>query len=83
MTLHRLASITMGVPNVADTADYYTDFGLTPSGGGRFATTDGGEQLRIVASPTRRLVTTGSHLKTLGPVQRARGSLHTRRVAQR
>ncbi len=46
----------MGVPNVADTAGYYTDFGLAPRGDGVFATTDGGEQLRIVHAPTRRLV---------------------------
>ena len=53
MTLHRLASVTIGVPNVDETARYYTDFGLTPVGGHRFATTDGGEQLRLVATPTR------------------------------
>lgn len=46
----------MGVPEVEATAAYYTDFGLVPLGGGRFATTDGGEQLRIVHAPTRRLV---------------------------
>ena len=31
MTLHRLASVTIGVPNVDETARYYTDFGLTRS----------------------------------------------------
>src|SRR5690348_2711322 len=31
MTLHRLTSVTMGVPNVAETAAYYTDFGLKPA----------------------------------------------------
>ncbi|TYP90481.1 VOC family protein [Blastococcus xanthinilyticus] len=56
MALHRLTSITMGVPNVEETAAYYTDFGLTPVGDGWFATRDGGRQLRIVATPTRRLV---------------------------
>ncbi|KXF52227.1 MULTISPECIES: VOC family protein [unclassified Rhodococcus (in: high G+C Gram-positive bacteria)] len=56
MALHRLASITMGVPNVADTSSYYADFGLTGTGDGRFATIDGGDQLHIVHSPTRRLV---------------------------
>ena len=30
MPLHRLTSITFGVPNVDETAAYYTDFGLTP-----------------------------------------------------
>jgi catechol 2,3-dioxygenase-like lactoylglutathione lyase family enzyme len=56
MALHRLTSITMGVPNVAETAAYYADFGLTPEDDGWFATRDGGRQLRIVPAPTRRLV---------------------------
>ncbi|MGW8634903.1 VOC family protein [Streptomyces sp. NPDC055793] len=56
MALHRLTSITMGVPNVAETAAYYTDFGLTPDGEGWFTTRDAGRQLRIVHAPARRLV---------------------------
>ena len=56
MALHRLTSITMGVPNVAQTAAYYTDFGLTGEADGWFATQDAGRQLRIVPAPTRRLV---------------------------
>ncbi|MFC9789864.1 VOC family protein [Rhodococcus sp. NPDC127528] len=56
MALHRLASVTVGVPNVADTASYYTDFGLTAEADGWLSTTDGGRQLRIVAAPTRRLI---------------------------
>ena len=28
MALHQLTSVTMGVPNVAETAAYYADFGL-------------------------------------------------------
>jgi catechol 2,3-dioxygenase-like lactoylglutathione lyase family enzyme len=59
MTLHRLTSITIGVPNVPETAAYYEEFGLTPSGGNTFATVDGGEQLRLVRSPMRRLVELG------------------------
>ena len=55
MALHRLASITIGVPNVEDTARYYAEFGLTRDGD-RFSTTDGGEQLCIVEAPSRRLV---------------------------
>jgi catechol 2,3-dioxygenase-like lactoylglutathione lyase family enzyme len=31
MPMHRLTSITIGVPNVAETADYYRDFGLIPA----------------------------------------------------
>lgn len=59
MSLHRLTSITMGVPDVAVTASYYTEFGLTPSTSGRtvaLSTQDGGEQLRLVPSARRRLV---------------------------
>ncbi|MFE7612839.1 MULTISPECIES: VOC family protein [Streptomyces] len=56
MALHRLTSITMGVPHPAETAAYYTDFGLSPDGDGWFTTRDAGRQLRIVHAPTRRLV---------------------------
>ncbi|MCE0765062.1 VOC family protein [Pseudonocardia kujensis] len=55
MSLHRLASVTMGVPDPAAVGDYYRDFGLTETSPGRFATTDGGEQLTIVRAPARRL----------------------------
>src|SRR5258706_14278797 len=56
MALHQLTSVTIGVPNVAETAGYYADFGLTDLGDGTFATIDGGRQLRIARAPTRRLV---------------------------
>jgi catechol 2,3-dioxygenase-like lactoylglutathione lyase family enzyme len=59
MALHRLTSVTIGVPNVAETAAYYTEFGLTPAGGRVFSTVDGGEQLRLAESPARRLVELG------------------------
>jgi catechol 2,3-dioxygenase-like lactoylglutathione lyase family enzyme len=59
MALHRLTSIVIGVPNVAATAAYYDEFGLTQTGDGRFATVDGGEQLALVATPRRRLVELG------------------------
>ncbi len=59
MSLHRLTSVCIGVPNVAETATYYEDFGLTRLADNRFATVDGGEQLRLVASPRRRLVELG------------------------
>ena len=59
MTLHRLTQIVMGVPNVEQTAAYYAEFGLTPGENGTLATTDGGEQLRIVAAGHRRLVRLG------------------------
>jgi catechol 2,3-dioxygenase-like lactoylglutathione lyase family enzyme len=59
MGLHRLTHVTIGVPNLQDTIDYYTDFGLTHLGDGLFLTQDGGEQLRLVYSPGRRLVELG------------------------
>ena len=59
MALHRLTHIVMGVPNVEQTAGYYTEFGLVPGADSTFATADGGEQLRIVPSARRRLVQLG------------------------
>jgi catechol 2,3-dioxygenase-like lactoylglutathione lyase family enzyme len=65
MSLLRLTTLTLGVPNVAETAQYYTEFGLTPIEGvpgeqeRRFATVDGGEQLTLVRTPVRRLVSIG------------------------
>lgn len=56
MPLHRLNHVTIGVPDVAGTAAYYDEFGLTPTEAGSFATAEGGEQLRLVTAPTRRLV---------------------------
>jgi catechol 2,3-dioxygenase-like lactoylglutathione lyase family enzyme len=58
MALHRLTRITIGVPDVEETARYYTEFGLTPTASG-FATADGGEQLELRHSPRRRLLTLG------------------------
>jgi len=56
MSLHSLLSVTIGVPNVPETAAYYTDFGLTPGEDGWFSTADAGRQLRLLPSPVRRLL---------------------------
>jgi catechol 2,3-dioxygenase-like lactoylglutathione lyase family enzyme len=56
MSLHGLLSVTIGVPNVDQTAAYYAEFGLEPDGDGWFATADAGRQLRVEFAPTRRLV---------------------------
>ncbi|MFB4301033.1 VOC family protein [Actinomadura sp. NTSP31] len=56
MALHRLASVTIGVPDVDATAAYYEEFGLDREGDGWLSTVDGGRQLRLVPTPTRRLV---------------------------
>jgi catechol 2,3-dioxygenase-like lactoylglutathione lyase family enzyme len=55
MSLHRLRQITVGVPDVAGTSGFYDAFGLTPLRPGAFETRDGGEQLRLVRSPWRRM----------------------------
>lgn len=61
MPLHALTRITLGVPDVANTAAYYEEFGLLPSppaadGSRGFHTRDGGEQLILAHTPRRRLV---------------------------
>ena len=59
MALHRLTTITIGVPDVAAAAAYYEEFGLAPKGDTRFTTLDGGEQLHLVPSRRRRLIELG------------------------
>ena len=59
MSLHRLTSIIIGVPDVAAAAAYYRDFGLAELGANRFATVDGGEQLAIAHARQRRLLQLG------------------------
>jgi catechol 2,3-dioxygenase-like lactoylglutathione lyase family enzyme len=60
MPLHRLTHVTIGVPDLAANAEYYADFGLATAqahgDGVGYCTTDGGEQLRLVHSPRRRLI---------------------------
>ena len=76
MALHRLTSITMGVPNVDETAAYYDEFGLVPDGEGWFTTRDGGRQLRIVHAPTRRLVDLHVGVDDTDDLARAADNLH-------
>ena len=80
MALHRLTSITMGVPNVAETAAYYADFGLQPGGSPGdetwFSTRDGGRQLRIVPAATRRLVDLHVGVDDADDLARAASNLH-------
>ena len=75
MALHRLTAITIGVPNVAETAAYYAEFGLTAVGQNTFGTTDGGEQLRLVYAPTRRLIELGVGLDDADDLGRVHASL--------
>jgi catechol 2,3-dioxygenase-like lactoylglutathione lyase family enzyme len=55
MALHRLTSITLGVPSPEASAAFFTEFGLTETATGHFGTRDGGEQLVLERSPHRRL----------------------------
>ena len=55
MALHRLTSITLGVPSPEESGSFFTGFGLTETAPGRFATRDGGEQLVLEHSPHRQL----------------------------
>ena len=56
MPLHSLRSIAIGVPNVDAVRAFYRDFGLDEIAPGRFASADGGEQLRIESAPRRSLL---------------------------
>lgn len=75
MAMHRLTSITIGVPNVREPynnswisvscrrkptlSQAFAAKALMEANEYRFATVDGGEQLRIVHSPRRRVVQLG------------------------
>jgi catechol 2,3-dioxygenase-like lactoylglutathione lyase family enzyme len=76
MALHRLTAITMGVPNVEETAAYYREFGLSPVEDGWFSTRDAGRQLRIVHAPTRRLVDLRIGVDDADDLARAADNLH-------
>lgn len=55
MGLHRLTSITLGVPDVAASSSFFTDFGLEVADDGWFRTRDGGNQLQLVPAANRSL----------------------------
>ena len=64
MGLHRLTSITLGVPDVDASAAFFRDFGLAgsvpPAGEPtRLATRDGGDQIELVGAASRRLLRVG------------------------
>ena len=59
MTVHRLTSVTVGVPDVAANVAFYEEFGLTQTAPGLLASRDGGDQLRLVPADRRRLLTLG------------------------
>ena len=53
MPVHRLTSVTVGVPDVAANVAFYEEFGLTRSSPGVLASRDGGDQLRLVPADRR------------------------------
>ena len=55
MALHRLTSITLGVPDPAASTAFFADFGLAGADDGWLATRDGGSQVRLTTAPRRRL----------------------------
>ncbi|MDQ6672293.1 MAG: VOC family protein [Chloroflexota bacterium] len=77
MALHRLCSVTIGVQNLNETAAYYTDFGLTPTADGAFTTIDGGQQLRLVEAPYRRLIEARVGADDLDDVERVASQLQS------
>lgn len=56
MPLHRVSSLTLGVPDPEAAGRFYEDFGLVRTSRSRFATQRGGDQLTLVQTPVRRLV---------------------------
>jgi catechol 2,3-dioxygenase-like lactoylglutathione lyase family enzyme len=77
MALHRLTKITVGVPDVGAAASFYRDFGLEDLGDGRFSTTDGGEQLRLVPAARRGLQELGLGADDPDDLDRLASSLAT------
>ncbi|MDT3445805.1 MULTISPECIES: VOC family protein [unclassified Pseudofrankia] len=76
MALHGLASITVGVPNVAETVAYYEEFGLEQTRPAVLASTDGGEQLTLVETPRRRLVEVAVRAQDADDIERCASRLH-------
>ena len=75
MALHRLTSITLGVPDVDQVAAYYEEFGLRRWPDGGFGTTDGGQQLRLEQAPYRQLLHLGIGADDADDIERVADSL--------
>jgi catechol 2,3-dioxygenase-like lactoylglutathione lyase family enzyme len=81
MSLHGLAEITLGVPNTDHTRAFYSDFGLTETAPGTFATRDGGNQLHVASRPYRQLVEYVLAADDLDDVGRIRAAALSRGLA--
>jgi len=75
MPLHRLTTLTVGVPDVPATAAFYRAFGLAEAAPGVLGTRDGGEQLRLVPAQRRGLVSIGVGADDPDDVARVAASL--------
>jgi catechol 2,3-dioxygenase-like lactoylglutathione lyase family enzyme len=75
MALHRLTHVTLATPDAAAAADFYAEFGLTRTREDRFATADGGEQLRLVEDPHRRVLELGLGVESADDLEELAGSL--------
>ncbi|MGF6997118.1 VOC family protein [Paraburkholderia sp. GAS32] len=87
MSLHRITDITLGVPDLREAIEYYTQFGLIAQPVGQngdqwFGTVDGGDrQLRLVRAPVRRLVSLGIGADDLDDLSRITAALQRLQVA--
>jgi len=75
MSLHQLRSVTVGVPDPGPVAAYYAEFGLTRDDDRNLSTVDGGRQLTLEPSATRRLVEMAVAVDDVADLDRARGAL--------
>jgi catechol 2,3-dioxygenase-like lactoylglutathione lyase family enzyme len=75
MPLHRLASLTLGVPEPEPVRAFYRDFGLAETRPGRFESADGGEQLRVERAPRRRLLALSVGVDAATDLERAARAL--------
>ena len=66
MALHRLTSITLGVPDVDASRTFFDEFGLTSGEAGWMHTRDGGAQLELAPDSHRRLQRLGGNQEVTG-----------------
>jgi catechol 2,3-dioxygenase-like lactoylglutathione lyase family enzyme len=75
MPLHRLSSITIGVPEPEPVRAFYREFGLVETRPGRLETADGGEQLRVQRAPRRQLLALSVGVDDADDLERAASAL--------
>ncbi|MGH7287356.1 MAG: VOC family protein, partial [Myxococcota bacterium] len=75
MSLHRLSSITIGVPEPEPVRAFYREFGLVETRPGRLETADGGEQLRVQRAPRRQLLALSVGVDDADDLERAASAL--------